>query len=168
MNMPPCECGCGMSVLISTRTNLPNRFIVGHYKRTKRPTYSVDDQSGCWNWLGFVGKDGYAGKVTDQCGRMVPAYRFFFERIHGAVPGGLQLDHLCRNRRCVNPDHLEPVTPAENVRRRSTAKLSGRLSKVKELLASGMLQKQVAIVFSVDQSAISHLLRREKAGHVSL
>lgn len=50
-------------------------------------------------------------------GRLVRAHRFSYERAVGPIPAGLQIDHLCRVRACVNPAHLEPVTCGENVRR---------------------------------------------------
>ena len=52
-------------------------------------------------------------------GKKVRAHRFAYERFVGRIPEGLELDHLCRVTRCVNPDHLEPVTRAENLRRAS-------------------------------------------------
>jgi len=52
------------------------------------------------------------------------AHRIYYERAHGAIPEGFELDHLCRVRHCVNPAHLEPVSHAENMRRSSVTKLT--------------------------------------------
>lgn len=70
--------------------------------------------NGCWVWLGFTHK-GY-GRVSVR-GKTKRAHRVSWELTRGQIPDGLSLDHLCRNERCVNPAHLEPVTHAENVRR---------------------------------------------------
>jgi HNH endonuclease len=75
------------------------------------------DALGCWNWLGYK-RDGYGSAHRDD-GRTVIAHRYVYELLVGPVPAGLELDHLCRNRPCVNPEHLEPVTRQEN-RRRAT------------------------------------------------
>jgi hypothetical protein len=70
---------------------------------------------GCWIWTGSTDGHGYGQFRAD--GTMVKAYRWAYEDTHGPVPAGLELDHVCRVRRCVNPDHLEPVTHRENVLR---------------------------------------------------
>lgn len=75
----------------------------------------VEFTESCWLWTAAVEKDGY-GRFYAQ-GRYPRAHRFLYERVMGEVPRGLQLDHLCRVRRCVNPAHLEPVTCGVNVRR---------------------------------------------------
>lgn len=78
--------------------------------------------SRCWIWTaatvtfkkcvyGVIGAEGGRGSGNRL------AHRVMYELYRGPIPGGLELDHLCRNTRCINPDHLEPVTHAENVRR---------------------------------------------------
>ena len=76
----------------------------------------VGDPSDCWEWTTAVGHGGY-GKCTTADGRTLSAHRVAYLTSWGAIPNGLTLDHLCKNRRCCNPLHLEPVTPGENTLR---------------------------------------------------
>lgn len=77
------------------------------------------DEGGCWIWYGAMDSQGY-GRVTFRVdGRRVwtGAHRAFYEGFVGPIPEGLDLDHLCRVRACVNPAHLEPVTRSVNLKR---------------------------------------------------
>lgn len=75
---------------------------------------NVDGLGGCWLWTASLNKYGYA---RFKSGFHVTGHRFAYELLVGPIPKGLQLDHLCRVRHCVNPDHLEPVTNHENLLR---------------------------------------------------
>ena len=82
---------------------------------------SCDRQSGCWDWTGAT-HSGYAWFSTGgSAGRAVLGHRFSYQYIFGDHEDGLELDHLCRNRRCVNPFHVEPVTHHENMLRGGNA-----------------------------------------------
>lgn len=71
--------------------------------------------SGCWEWTGSRGSKGYGRfAIKDE---LHSAHRVTYRAFVGAIPGGLQIDHLCRNRCCVNPAHLEAVSARENVSR---------------------------------------------------
>jgi hypothetical protein len=111
-----CQCGCGAHT-----TSTRHRFLMGHQSRKPGPRVTVTE-SGCHIWHGATNGVGY-GHVKRN-GRNISAHRAAWEDRHGPVPDGMELDHACRNRGCVNPDHLEPVTHAVNARRGARAKLT--------------------------------------------
>ena len=87
----------------------------GSIKYAPDSNYSID-ANDCWLWSRALNADGY-GQFWPTNERRVMAHRFFYERANGPIPANMEIDHLCRVRRCVNPVHMEVVTHAENVRR---------------------------------------------------
>lgn len=72
----------------------------------------------CWPWTGSL-EDGY-GRLRVASGKRMPAHRFAWTLVNGPVPDGMVMDHLCRNRACCNPAHVEPVSNRENLMRGDT------------------------------------------------
>jgi len=84
----------------------------------EKQRWTVQDrgyETPCWVWSGAAFRTGYGAINRD--GKAQRAHRWVYEQMRGPIPEGLHLDHLCRVKLCVNPDHLEPVTKAENERR---------------------------------------------------
>jgi len=92
-----------------TRVSPMDRFIL----RVAR-----SGEGGCWIWCGSRQTNGY-GRFS-IAHKWVPAHRWSYEQVRGPIPRGLDLDHLCREPLCVNPDHLEAVTRRVNLLRGRT------------------------------------------------
>lgn len=75
-------------------------------------------ESGCWEWTAWIKPAGYGYYNTNGSTNL--AHRFAYATLVAAIPAHLMCDHLCRNRRCVNPNHIEPVTNRENALRGET------------------------------------------------
>lgn len=85
----------------------------------KREYWKIEEDPvfGCWLWSGHIDRDGYG--VLWRKGGPTQAHRAVYRELVGDIGEGMRLDHLCRRRRCVRPDHLEPVTESVNQLRRS-------------------------------------------------
>jgi hypothetical protein len=163
-----CMCGCGAKTHLATRTRptrgdvrgQPVRYVKAHNTYPPVPQYIVDPTSGCWVWQRTTDASGYGQMRANR--QTAYAHRVFWEREHGRIPGGLQLDHLCRNRRCVNPDHMELVTTRENTRRGANARLSADVAaRLRKLRAGGMSIRALADLFGISQSHTGKIARGE-------
>lgn len=168
--MKCCECGCGRAVPLYAQTvrsrgwvrGEPARFVKGHNRRLQREVVrwlerDCGHETACWVWQLHITKQGY-GSSGDRGGRVRPAHLVVWEELRGPVPPGLTLDHLCRNRACVNPAHLEPVTNGENSRRGDNAKLYWPdVEVIRQRIARGELQRVIAADYGVGQTSISRI-----------
>lgn len=154
-----CWCGCGQPTWIATRNmherglvkGEPARYIGGHQKGGLKG-YTVEDReydTPCWIMTGYTTSRGYSRVSRD--GRLMRAHRYYYEQKYGTIPEGLEPDHLCNITSCVNPDHIEPVTHAENVRRGNSAKMSAeRVRALRSSVDSGEISiSQAATYFSI-------------------
>lgn len=124
----------------------------GVYVRDYSNKYTFE-VNGCWLWKGYIESNGYGSRL---------AHKRVYQALREKVPKGMQLDHLCRNLKCVNPDHLEIVTPAENTRRSNVAKLNmGKVEEIREL-AKTMKQVEIARMFGVYPSTISRIVNYKR------
>lgn len=86
--------------------------------RKRQPVGYVVTESGCWEWVGHRDRNGY-GKVSHYG----YAHRKVYEMTYGKIAAETEIDHLCNNRTCVRPDHLESVSREENVKRAARRRL---------------------------------------------
>lgn len=117
-----------------------------------------DSPKGCWEWNGKKQSGGYGCKQFQ--GRTVLAHRWVFQMFNGWLPNSAVLDHLCRNRACVNPTHLEIVSQSENCRRGRATKLTAQqVSEIKSLLVNAKQgdRKRIAERFGVSPGLISDI-----------
>jgi hypothetical protein len=90
----------------------------------------IEIADDCWVWVGAVTSRGY-GSFSHE-GRIWSTHRLSYELLIAPIPDGLTIDHLCRNKVCCNPDHLEPVTALENQRRDYRIRFPGRTPREKK------------------------------------
>ena len=92
-----------------------DRAAVKHHSRTllQKMWDRIDASGPCWNWTGHIKENGYGSFNSD--GRPVYPHRVMYETFVAAIPAGWVVDHVCNNRKCCNPDHLQAVTQNENL-----------------------------------------------------
>ncbi len=168
LSVGACKCGCGAPAPLAQRTNkrlghtrgARLSYLPGHNSkhRTDLSRFVVTDagyQTPCWLWCGSLNRKGYARAQVN--GEHTGAHRALYESKHGPLQQSVQLDHLCKNRRCVRPDHMEPVSNAVNSRRTRRTRLSEE--RVAAIRASEKPQSEIAAEHGVARQTVSDVLR---------
>lgn len=174
-----CQCSCGGKTRLARKTSSARghikgvavRYIAGHQRRSLLPEYAIEDHgyvTPCWIWQRSLSGGRYAQAWDGSSPQL--GHILYYERKYGAVPHGHELDHLCHNRnlcpggklcihrRCVNPDHMEPVTSAVNIQRGSMSKLDpAKILAIRSLILEGHTFRAVAEKFSISSSRISEI-----------
>jgi hypothetical protein len=170
--MKLCECGCGEETNLAPYTYKKYgwkkgehmKYIHGHNTKGENNPYyrpskerfweKVNKTDTCWLWIAATGRFGY-GQFWSK-NKMVSVHRFSYELCKGKIPKGMVLDHLCRVRHCVNPEHLEVVTGLENSRRGRQSKLNEeKVKEIRELYKNGKYsRKQISQKYNMSKHAI--------------
>lgn len=152
-----CDCGCG-----KLTSSAEKRWLRGHAANaTRAKSFGsqcvVEDrghETPCIVWVGKKTSNGYGlyrGEV---------AHRYAWKLQRGRITDGMQLDHLCRQRDCVHPHHLEQVTPSQNVQRSSLAKLTeDDVAEMRRLREEGALLVTLVERFGVSKATVSRVCR---------
>lgn len=122
MSCEHCNCPCVGCSDCGVESETDRRHVPLEERLSSKIAQDPDTQ--CWEWQGSVSAQGYG--ILNLRGRMRLSHRLIYELVVGPIPSGLVIDHLCSNKLCQNPSHLETVTSAENTRRGSNRYWAGR------------------------------------------
>ncbi|MBM9509987.1 hypothetical protein [Actinacidiphila acididurans] len=179
-----CHCGCGNPTKIATRTSTrygwvkgePQFYLRGHAAWKESGPKWIINENGCWIWQRALNPEGYGMGTFARLGHPGHhlAHRVLYQEKHGPIPDSILLDHTCHtndtdcqggptcpHRQCVNPDHVEPVTPLENVHRGVLLKATELdIKAVYELRRRGISWRQIAPRFGMTHPPLITRLRK--------
>lgn len=128
----------------------------------KEPRYEVDETTGCWNWLLGKNPKGYGRELRN--GKNGYAHIHSYLDHGGTVPEGFELDHLCRNPGCINPEHLEPVPPRINNRRGKSTKLTQeKVNDIRQRYVNPSYGQRVGLMkeFGIGSTQLWRIIKKE-------
>lgn len=165
-----CQCGCGEPTTIyNGRARI---FVWGHNLRLPRKPWILREgidyerqergyDSPCFVWLHGKSRKGY-GLRSRMGDRSTGVHRTAYEQTFGEIPPDLTIDHLCSQKDCVNPLHMEVVTRGENVRRSKKPLISvSQARELRRLRANGMALRPLAARFGISTDTIGRVVRGE-------
>lgn len=154
-----CACGCRRETTVFK--GVSRRFINGHHSRKSGALFTIEPagyKTPCWLWQ--LGKDRGGYGVVKVKRRSVIAHKRVFEMCNGPVNSYLELDHLCRNRGCVRPDHMEPVPAKVNCRRGSGTKFPQTvIDCLFEMKRSGERNTYIALTLGISKQHVGNILK---------
>jgi len=170
MTHPQCACGCGQPTNIITISEPRwgrvkgeySKYVKNHHTVRLEPNpelIEVDTNTNCHNWLGGTFLDTGYGRVVIQRETWL-VHRWFYTQRFGEIPDDLDLDHLCRNIVCCNPDHLEAVTRAVNTQRGLLCKLTPADIVLIRSLKGIKTAKELSLTYGVTQHSIHNVWHR--------
>jgi HNH endonuclease len=156
-----CGCGCGKPILYQQSLN---GFLRNHQPSRRKPVLNrllsrvKFTDAGCWEWTGAITGGECGGYPCIRIdGHTLGAHRVSYALFKGEIPDGLEPDHTCKNRKCINPDHLEAVTHQVNVRRGAVGKLTAEI--VSEIRTSKEPSRIIAARFGITYTYVNMLRR---------
>lgn len=167
-----CACGCGSRTKLAPRTHTsrgwvkgqPQPYLRGHAAWKDSGPRWIEDANGCWVWQRRANNEGYAvGSFVSHGGKASDlAHRAIYEQRVGKIPDGMELDHLCFVTMCVNPGHMEIVTPEENLRRRRSTPQKvwdDDLAEAYRMRVNGVSWRKVAAQFGMTHAPLITRMR---------
>ncbi len=182
-----CQCGCGEKTHPSGSSHAPRgyvkgeprRFLHGHSGRNVdrrgllgEGYFVIRDcgyETPCWVWIRALDQKGYGISYSATRKRQYKAHRVVYEQRVGLIPEGMIPHHLCFNHSCVNPQHLQIITPLQNSPLRLDAKLNDDdRREIVRLKESGVSKNRISKQFGVTMRVIDNVLRRPPPGAPAL